>query len=116
MLLAEDEVVTSLYLKMELTRIGCEVVRTVSRGEDAVAAADLFETGLLLMDINLAGKMDGIEAVRIIREKKDTPVIFITGYSDNIIEERASGLNPVALMLKPLNYKELVTIIKKFFY
>jgi len=114
-LLVEDEVVTSIYLKMELTKIGCEVVNTLARGEDAIDAVDYIETGLILMDINLAGNIDGIEAARIIKEKMDMPIIFMTGYSDTFIQQRALSLNPLAFIVKPLNYLELKRIIENSF-
>lgn len=114
-LLVEDEVVTSIYLKMELAKIGCEVINTLARGEDAVNAVELMETGLILMDINLAGSIDGIEAARIIREKTDLPVIFMTGYSDEFIEQKALSLSPLAYMVKPLNSHKLKRIIEDTF-
>lgn len=113
-LLVEDEVVTSIYLKMRLEKMGCSVIKTLTRGEDAVEAAVLIDAHLILMDINLAGALDGIEAARMIKEKFDLPVIFITGYSDNSIIENALSLDPLGFLLKPLDYGKLQSIINDF--
>ena len=92
-ILVEDEVITSLFLKMKLEQMGFMVVKTLSKGEDAVKAIDETEACLILMDINLAGIIDGIEAMKLIKKKTDLPVIFISGYSDESIIEQIKANN-----------------------
>lgn len=111
-ILVEDEVVTSLFLKMKLEQMGCIVVKILSKGEDAVEAIDKVDACLILMDINLAGSIDGIEAMKLIKEKIDLPFIFISGYSDDSIVEKAWSLGPIGFLTKPLNYMELQNIIQ----
>lgn len=114
-LLVEDEVITSLYLKNRLEQMGCEVIKTVSRGEDAIEAIEGIGQCLILMDVNLGGKLNGIEAVQKIKEKSNLPVIFITGYSDELLIKKALNLNPLGFLTKPLDYNELQGIIENSF-
>jgi len=114
-ILVEDEVITSLFLKMKLEQMGFSVVKTLSRGEDAVKAIDEIDACLILMDINLAGTIDGIEAMKLIKQKTNLPVIFISGYSDESIIKEAWSLDPIGFMTKPLNYIELQSIIQESF-
>lgn len=114
-LVVEDEVVTSIYIKTKLEKMGYHVVKTLTRGEDAIEAVEKLETHLVLMDINLAGVIDGIEAVKKIREKSDLPVIFITGYSDEKLVKKAMNLCPAGFLTKPLDYNELNRIITNSF-
>lgn len=106
-LLVEDEIVIGLYLKAELETAGCKVSRWVASGEAGVQAA--FETSpdLIIMDIRLSGSLDGIQAALGIREKLDTPIIFISGYQDASIRKRAEEAKPLAYLCKPLRIQEL---------
>lgn len=103
----EDEALFAFYLIMKLKDMGFTVDAALATGEDAVARAEKYRPDLILMDINLAGEMSGIEAVKRIKERLDVPVIFITGYSDAAIRARADELKPVAFLVKPIEIREL---------
>jgi two-component system, response regulator PdtaR len=110
-LLVEDEALSALYLSLELQKMGFRVLAALSTGEEALALARAERPDLILMDINLSGRMDGLEAVRRIKELFEVPVIFTTGYSDAGIRELAGALEPLAFLVKPLDLKELRRII-----
>jgi two-component system, response regulator PdtaR len=110
-LLVEDEVLSALYMKAQLAKMGFQALTTLMTGEEAVASAREDRPDLILMDINLAGEMNGIEAIRRIKEGFEVPVIFITGYSDQEIRERAGRLNPLAFLVKPVDIRELGRIV-----
>ncbi len=110
-LIVEDEVFLAMGLEMILTKAGYEVCQTVATGEDAVIAVQQESPDVILMDIRLAGDIDGIEAARQIQACSKTPIIFMTGYSDNAVENRARKLNPLAYCTKPVRIYELQPIL-----
>lgn len=115
-LLVEDEVINAMILTSQLEAEGFfEKILHVTSGEEAVHAAENIVFDLVLMDIGLAGKMDGIEAAAIIKSKADTPVVFITGYDDEAIRKKAEPIFPLGYLIKPLDFEILKEIIVTHF-
>jgi diguanylate cyclase (GGDEF)-like protein/PAS domain S-box-containing protein len=110
-LIVEDEKIIALDLQRRLERFGYSVVGMASEGEEAIAAAREREPDIILMDIMLAGPMDGIEASKRIRVELDIPVIFLTAYTDEKTLERAKEVEPFGYILKPFKERELYTTI-----
>jgi len=106
-LVVEDEVLVARDIQARLQRMGYDVVGTVARGEDAVSTALAKLPDLILMDINLRGEMDGIEAAIRINEVRSIPVIFCTAYSNDEVLERAKITSPFGYVLKPFDNREL---------
>lgn len=106
-LIVEDEKIIALDLSMRLEELGYAVVAAVSNGLDAINAVEDNRIEVVLMDINLEGEMDGIEAATIIRSKVNLPVIFITAFADEITFRNASLTDPYAYVLKPFQTREL---------
>ena len=80
----------------------------VPDGEGAVEQATDLDVDLVLMDIRLAGEMDGIEAARRIRENRDTPIIFITAHGDPATRAHIERIVPGAPVLaKPISAQRL---------
>jgi CheY-like chemotaxis protein len=104
-LIAED-------VKMSLTSLGYAVTAVVPSGEEAVQKAEQDRPDLILMDIVLSGKMDGIEAAQQILSKYNIPVIFLTAYSDEKKLERAKAAEPFGYIVKPYNDRELHAAIE----
>ena len=117
-LVVEDEAMTAMYMETFLRRKGYEVLKRVSTGEDAVYSVHSLKPDLVLMDIRLAGKMDGIESASKILSETDSAVqvIFTTGYTDVELKDRALLLNPLGFFIKPVNMPELIKTIESFFY
>ena len=107
----EDEAITAMYMKKKLTRIGYEVTSTVATGEKAILSAKQNPPDVVLMDIRLAGEMDGIDAAFIINTMYNIPIAFITGYDDQIIRERAEIIKPLGFFTKPVDINELKSLI-----
>ncbi len=114
-LLVEDEVVVSMCIEMELTRAGYTVCQQVITGEEAIKSVERENPDLILMDIRLAGDIDGIEAVQLIRKFSDIPIIFMTGFTDHDLEMRAKRLKPLGYFLKPVRLRELKPVIDAAF-
>lgn len=112
-LIVEDEVLIALGLKMELKRVGCEVLGPVIRGSEAVALAQHGNPDFILIDIGLVGEIDGIEAARQIGEFSPARVIFTTGHADRDLEKRAMALNPLAYLVKPVDIDEILAVMEQ---
>ncbi|MBN2096842.1 PAS domain S-box protein [Candidatus Peregrinibacteria bacterium] len=111
-LIAEDEAIIAKDLQSSLTDTGYKVLGVAQTGQEAVEMAKEFRPDLILMDIVLKGKMDGIEAAQKIHDRFDIPVVFLTSYADEEKMERAKGSEPYAYILKPFNIKELQIAIE----
>jgi CheY-like chemotaxis protein len=110
-LVVEDEAITAMLLRHDLSRAGYQVPPPQATGESAVEAARADSFDVILMDINLAGRMDGIEAALSIREFCPAPVIFVTGYRDDEIRQRAEAVRPAGFMVKPVTVQQLKPVI-----
>jgi diguanylate cyclase len=115
-LIVEDEVVVALELQHRLTGIGYEILGAVPSGQGAIDRARELRPDVVLMDIVLAGKMDGIEASETIRNGLDIPVIFLTAHADERTFERAKATQPFGYILKPFNERELQISIEMALY
>lgn len=111
-LIVEDNQVLSFMLQRMVERLGHDVTRMVTKGEEAVAIATSEPCDLILMDIMLLDDMDGIEAYQRISEVKKIPVIYTTGNSDPHNRQRASKLGFHDFLTKPVSFQELTRSIK----
>ncbi len=111
-LIVEDEVLTAMLLETELKKAGYTVCQQVVTGEEAVSVAQQDSPDIILMDIRLAGEIDGIEATRQIQAFAAIPVIFMTGYPDQETMNRARALHPAAYFMKPVLVAELIAAIE----
>jgi CheY-like chemotaxis protein len=110
-LVVEDEGLIALHLTEMLERAGFRVIGPVNSGELALRTLGGSLPDLVLMDIKLAGAMDGIETARQIRERLPVPLIFLTAYSSDRTRERIQGLTPDAYLTKPVEEKDLLVAI-----
>ena len=111
-LIVEDEVMLSAWLKMQLEDEGYEVCGSFTTGEEAIEFVHNTKPHLILMDINLVGEIDGIEAAVVITEKSKIPIIFMTGYEEPEVVERAQKTKPVAYLTKPIEIWDLKPIFE----
>ncbi len=115
-LIIEDEPIVAAGIAGALKDLGYEVVRTVTKGEEAVRAAEETKPDLILMDIKLAGEMDGIQAAEQIRSRMDIPVVYLTAYAEKDVLERAKKTGPYGFLSKPVGLSELCSTIEIAFY
>ena len=111
-LVVEDESIVALDLKRCLQNLGYQVSRVASSGEKAVEMIAAQKSDLVLMDIRLQGKMDGIEAAKAIHSDYDVPVIYLTAYADDQTLQSATAAVPYGYLLKPFDARELKTTIE----
>lgn len=106
-LVVEDERIVAMDLAASLQELGYDVVGMATRGEDAVQRAAELEPELILMDVRLAGPLDGIQAAEIIHRTRDVPVIYLTAHSDNETLRRAAATAASGYLVKPFKSPEL---------
>jgi len=106
-LVVEDEAIVALDLTERLTRLGYRVVGAVATGEEAIVNAAEHRPDLVLMDVRLAGEIDGTEAAGKIRELGDIPVVYLTAHSDPQTIARVTSSEPFGYILKPFAEREL---------
>ena len=111
-LMVEDDMIIAADISMQLTKLGYEVVGISTRGEDALKMIEINQPDVVLMDIVLSGKMNGIEAAQIILEKFQVPVIFLTSNSDDATFHQASAAKPYAFISKPFQKSNLERTLK----
>jgi len=115
-LVVEDERIVALDIKTRLKKLGYTVTGVVASGEAALAACRDNPPALVLMDIFLAGDMDGIEAARRIREDHDLPVVYITSHDDQKTLRRAARTAPYGYVIKPVDERWLQSAIEVALY
>ena len=110
-LIVEDEQLVADDLKETLESLGYQVPQPVATGEAAIQQALQIHPDLVLMDIRLAGAIDGIEAAEKILAQASLPIVYLTANADRPTLERVKGSNPYGYILKPFNEVILSTTI-----
>jgi DNA-binding NtrC family response regulator len=100
-LIVEDERITAEDLRETLTDLGYLVTAAVSNGADAIAQAEENAPDLALMDVRIQGEMDGTETARVLRERFNIPVIYLTAHADSSTVTRAKDAEPLGYITKP---------------
>jgi len=110
-MVVEDEGIIADDIARQLTDMGYNVIATAYSGEEAVETREL-HPDLVLMDIVLTGKIDGIQAAKKIKAIADIPVVYLTAYSDKKTLGRAKLTGPSGYVLKPVEKKQLHVAIE----
>jgi len=106
-MIVEDEFVVACDLSDTLERLGYAVVALVGTGEEAVDLARSLRPRAIVMDIRLAGTMDGIQAAAQIRSESDIPIVFLSAHSSEDTLQRAAETAPFGYLVKPFRGPEL---------
>ena len=106
-MVVEDEGITALRIQNSLKKFGYTVTSTLFSGEKAVKKVEEDRPDLVLMDIVLMGKMDGIEAAKRIHSRYKLPVVYLTAYSDDKMMKRIRKTEPFGYIFKPFDDNEL---------
>lgn len=111
-LVVEDESILALDIQGYLEDFGYKVAAIADKGEIAVQLAKKHLPDLVLMDIRLKGKMDGIDAGEQIRETLQIPVIYLTAFAEKATLERAKKTMPYGYILKPFDSRDIRTAVE----
>ena len=111
-IIVEDEPIIRMDIQSYLSKLGYAVLEALSSGEEAIEKVGKLKPDLVLMDIMLSDKMDGIDAAKIIMEKFDIPVIYLTAHTENNTLQRARETAPYGYIVKPVTIDELYSTIE----
>ena len=111
-LIVEDELLFAIDLESNLEGFGYTVLDKVTNGDEAIKIANELLPDLILMDIQLEGRLSGIQTSQIIKDTLNIPVIFLTAHSDIPTIERAKLTEPFGFLLKPLRVDEVNSMIR----
>jgi len=110
-LIVEDETLVALDIASALKKEGYIVTDTVESAEEAFTAIENTSPDLILMDINIDGPINGIEASRRIQEVQDIPIVFLTAYNDKTTIDKAIKTSPSGYLIKPFKRQELYAAV-----
>jgi PAS domain S-box-containing protein len=111
-LIVEDEKIVAWDIQERLESLGYTIAAQATSGAAAILAANQVKPDLVLMDIQLQGEMDGIEAAQIIYQNHNIPVIYLTAHSDDRTLAAAANTSPFGYVLKPFQARELHSTIQ----
>lgn len=115
-LVVEDEGIIAKDLQAMLRKLGYDVPVTVGTGEKAILTASANQPDLILMDINLRGAIDGVEAATTISAQQDVPIVYLTANSDEATMQRAKVTDPFGFLIKPFEERALHAGIEMALY
>ena len=112
-LIVEDEKSIANILKIILLKEGYCVTDIVATGEEAIGIALDTRPDLILINIRLAGMLDGITTYEQIKKTVEIPVIFVSGYTDNRIIARSMQCKPIGYIVKPFKSAQIINEVQK---
>ncbi|MBM9536321.1 ATP-binding protein [Desulfobulbus alkaliphilus] len=110
-LIIEDDGILATHLKTSVLELGYAVLGPVATGEAALAMIQDNQVHLVLVDIELAGKLNGIETAGHITRTSDVPIIFLTAFSQDHLLEQVKSIKPYGYLVKPVGERELAATI-----
>lgn len=110
--IVDDELIIAEKTRKILVTAGYEACEPVPSYAEALVMVEEEQPDILLLDINLNDKKDGIDLAEKINEKFKLPFIFLTAYNDKATIDRAKKVRPNAYLIKPYNKDELFAAIE----
>tara|TARA_R100000908_G_scaffold59748_1_gene36430 strand:- start:30789 stop:31178 length:390 start_codon:yes stop_codon:yes gene_type:complete len=114
-MIVEDDLILNLLYESYLEKLGYDAEGELVYGKTAIEVAKKINPDLILMDISLEGDIDGITAMKEIRNFSDVPVIYITGNSDPHHVQRAKETGYLDYLVKPIEFNDLKESIERNF-
>ena len=106
-LVVDDEFLIAMGFRTQVEDMGLAVCGTAATAEDAILQAQTHRPAVVLMDMRLWGKRDGVDAAIAIHNTVGSKVIFITGSREPATIERINQDHPFALLFKPVSSRQL---------
>ncbi|MCP4131184.1 MAG: PAS domain S-box protein [bacterium] len=111
-LIVEDELIVAKDIAKSLLAFGYDTADILNSGEKVLARMEALKPDCILMDIMLAGEIDGIETTEQVQKQRDIPVIYITAYNTKEIFERAKKTKAYGFLIKPVEKSSLYAAIE----
>jgi CheY-like chemotaxis protein len=102
-LIVEDELVVAMYLHLSIEQLGFRVAGECTTGEDALALEERVRPDVIIMDVHIKGKMDGIDTAAMIHKQRQVPIIFVTAYSGAATVDRLQHIKGAESIFKPID-------------
>ena len=112
LLVVEDEGLIAKNIERLLSNEGYQVIDTPPSAEEALDQVEQNPPDLVLMDIQLAGEMTGIEAAEIIYQEYGIPIVYLTAHTDKETVERAETTEPFGFLSKPIDDDDLIGTVR----
>lgn len=111
-LVVEDERIVAKNIERRLVELGYEVAGSAASGEEVLALAERTQPDVVLMDIHLAGTVDGTEAARRVWQRLQIPVVYVTAYADADTLDEAKTTEPYGYVVKPFRPEQVHAAIQ----
>src|SRR5262245_25297983 len=111
-LIVEDESIVAHDIQQTLTACGYGPLNIAASAEEAIARASELCPDVVLMDIRIKGSLDGLETAKLLQQRFDVPIVYLTAHDDVATIERARETHPQAYLLKPVKAAELRAAIE----
>lgn len=115
-LIAEDEYIIAMDIKRVLEKLGYEVTSFVGKGIEAIKRTETEKPDIVLMDIMLNDSLSGIDTARIIKDKYNIPIVYLTALTDEETLQKAKLTEPGGYLLKPFDERGLHSAIEIALY
>lgn len=113
-IIAENSLITAMMTKLELEKMGIEVIGTVNRYVDFIEMYAQNHPNLILMDIHLEGMYNGINAIQRISNSDDLDVIFLLTYFNNQVQEKLKQIPEYQYLKKPFDDVEIQSLLAQY--
>jgi signal transduction histidine kinase len=111
-LIAEDDVLSGKMMTITIKKLGYTFCGLATNTDDCIQMTEDLKPDLILMDIDMPGKQDGIGAAQIISNKYGTPIIYVTANAEDGVFARALKTSPFGYVLKPISKEMIRTVIE----
>lgn len=105
--IVEDEGIVAMDISKCLSGLGYEVVFISDSGEKVIELMNTKKPDLILMDVELKGKLNGLETARILKEKYSVHIVFLTAFEDEMTLNKMGELSPDGYLVKPFEDEQL---------
>jgi len=111
-LVIEDEQIVARDLRNILVRLGHTPLGPAATGHDAIRMAAETSPDLILMDVELDGCMNGVEASIEIAREQPIPIVYVTAYPRTFVEDPSAMVSPFLCIAKPFSIPSLEAVIE----
>lgn len=112
LLIVEDDLHSRVAMSAFFNELGYDL-RSMSRGEDAMRVADVFQPDILIADWILAGEVDGVDLARYLQHRDSgLSIILITAHSQHAIRNASQGLSVATILKKPISLHQLNAVVE----
>jgi CheY-like chemotaxis protein len=110
-LIVEDELIVAFDIRIRLNKAGFNNVELSASGEEAIELAAKYKPDIVFMDLKLDGTIDGVDAACSISNICGAKIVYLSGNTDCINDERVLKTQPLAFLPKPIDERQLFALL-----